>query len=481
MSAHAVQRSLWVPGLVAITVLSYLNGLTGPLQFDDHLLESDLAAQDWEMWWGSIAYRIRPLLKASYIISRSLGEVLGNIPFGHHLFSLGVHLLTVALAYRVARDLCTRVFPGVPNTAKSTVAAGCAAVLALHPLATEAVTYISGRSVALSTLFVFAALALHIRGSREAKAGARVILMGGAAMCFIAAVLTRETMIVLPAALFLFEWSRADLADRPFSSAQLIPALRHTGIYWVLAATAALWLMAHDGYANLVSVSRVIVQGRVTEPSLLPALRYFAERLPLLAPLSIDPDLSPQDLHGLRRLALALALAALLAGAWRLRLRSPHLLWGLAWIMIFLLPVYHMPLRHDPVSERHFYPALFGVGLIASMASARIAIRWAAASRSVAVVAGLMVMVMSGATVVRNADYTSEVALWASAARAAPGKPRVLNNLGVAYMKEERWDLAIPCFEHALTSDPGYRTARENLDRAMIKFATGNPDAEPEI
>ena len=481
MSVGAAASSMWVPGLVALTVLAYLNGLAGPLQFDDHLLEADQAAQDWAMWWGTIAYRIRPLLKASYVISYSLGKALGNIPLGHHLLSLGIHLLTVVLAYRVARDLSTSVFPDVPGAAGRATAAACAAVLALHPLATEAVTYISGRSVALSTLFVLASVALHMRGSQETSAGARVMRLGGAAVCYVAAVLTREAMIVLPAALLFYEWSRADRPEMPFSAARLIPALRHTLVYWALAATAALWLLMHDGYENLIAVSRVIVQGRVAEPSLLPALEYFASRLLLLAPLSIDPDLSLQDLSWPRRLVLALALASLFAWAWRARRRRPYWLWGLVWIMIFLLPVYLVPLRHDPVSERHFYPALFGIGLVASMEAARISARGKAASRYVAAATGLLVVGILGATIVRNADYTSEVALWASAARASPGKPRVINNLGVAHMKEQRWDLAIPCFERALASDAGYRAARENLDRAIIKLTTGNPDAEPEI
>jgi tetratricopeptide (TPR) repeat protein len=472
---------MWVPGLVALTVLAYLNGLAGPLQFDDYLLEADRAAQDWAMWWGTIAYRIRPLLKASYIISHSLGKALGSVPFGHHLFSLCVHLLTVVLAYRVARDLSTSIFPGVTGASGRATAAGCAAVLALHPLATEAITYISGRSVALATLFVLASMALHMRGSRETAAGARALWMGGAAVCYIAAVLTREAMIVLPAVLLFYEWSRADRPETPFSAARLIPAFRRTFGYWALAAAALLWLLMHDGYENLIAVSRVIVQGRVAEPSLLPALEYFAARLPLLAPLSIDPDLSPQDLSWPRRLVLALALAALLAWAWRARRRRPHGVLGLAWIMIFLLPVYLVPLRHDPVSERHFYPALFGVGLVASVEAARLAARGKVASRYVAAATGLLVIGMLGSTIVRNTDYISEVALWASAARASPGKPRVLNNLGVAHMKERRWDLAIPCFEHALALDPGYRAAQENLDRAIIKLTTGDPDAEPEI
>ena len=85
------------------------------------------------------------------------------------------------------------------------------------------------------------------------------------------------------------------------------------------------------------------------------------------------------------------------------------------------------------------------------------------------------------ATVVRNADYGSEVALWESAAISSPQKPRVFNNLGVAHMKESRFDLAIPCFERVLALDPGHRSAEEYLDRARLKHMTGNPEAEPEI
>jgi tetratricopeptide (TPR) repeat protein len=208
----------------------------------------------------------------------------------------------------------------------------------------------------------------------------------------------------------------------------------------------------------------------------LPALEYFAERLFLLAPLSIDPELRIDDLGLLHRVLLGAALIALVACAWRLRQRRPHWLFGIAWILLFLAPMYLVPLRHDPVAERHFYPALFGVGLIVSFEAARIAARGAAV-----VAATLVIVVMFGATVLRNADYLSEVDLWEATARASPGKARVFHNLGVAYMKEERWDRAVTSFDRALALDPGYRMAQQNRDRAALKRATGNPDAEPEI
>lgn len=67
---------LWLPVLLCLTLLAYVNGLAGPLQFDDHALETDRAARDLAVWWDSLGRRVRPLLKASYILSHSLGELV---------------------------------------------------------------------------------------------------------------------------------------------------------------------------------------------------------------------------------------------------------------------------------------------------------------------------------------------------------------------------------------------------------------------
>lgn len=475
----------WLPALLAATTIAYLNAVVGPLQFDDHLLPLDRATQGWPAWREALPHMVRPLLKASYVVSYGLGQRLQDIPLGHHLVNLGIHLVAVALAYRVACDLGKTVFRDLPGASSPAVAAASAAVLALHPLATEAVTYISGRSVALGTLFALVALLFHMRGARAHTRAERLLWTAGAVLGCVAAVLTREAMIIVPALLLLWEWARVDRRLSPFALRGMLEALRRTSVYWALAAAALLWLTLNDGYASLAGVSRTILQGRVGEPTLLYALEHFATRLLLVAPLSIDPSRRADDLVSLRGLALGGALLALLWAAWRVRQRRPHWLLGVAWILLFLAPMYLLPLRHDAVSERHFYPALLGVGLIVSLEAARFAGRGALARRAVTVMAIGGLLVLSGASVLRNSDYLTEVDLWEAAAqRTEPGqvpKARVFHNLGVAYMKEARWDRAVANFDRALELDPGYRSAQRNRARALVKLATGDPDAEPEI
>ncbi len=450
--------------LIALTTLVYLNSLFGPFQFDDYaVVATDHAAQDWASWWATLAHRIRPLLKASYVATHELGGWLEHSTLGHHIGNLLIHLAVVALAWRLAFVVATSFCLSLDIAGRA--ALGCAALLALHPLATEAVTYITGRSVALGTLLALAAALAQMQGNRVVAIAA-----------FAAALLSRETLIVIPALLMLLEWGRGDAEEQAFTLPRLRLALRRTAALWTVATIAMAVMLAHRRYGPLIELSTVIAQGRLESPSLLLALEYFATRLFLLAPLSIDPAIQPEQLGTAHRIAASLVAAAALLLAWRCRGSRPWWIIGSVWAVMTLLPMYLVPIRHDGVAERHFYPALWGVGFAFSC---EIAIRLRRGLAAVA--AGAAALVFSAATVMRNADYASEVALWDATSRGPYVKPRAFNNLGVAYLGERRWGEARVAFERALALDSGYAKARENLERAVAAQRTGDPFAEPEI
>lgn len=450
--------------LVAITALAYFNGLSGPFQFDDYAgPATDPAAHGWAAWWETLAHRIRPLLKASYVATHQLGGWLGHATLGHHLGGVLIHVAAVVAAWHLAFLLASSF--GLAAGIAGRAALGCAGLLALHPLATEAVTYISGRSVALGTLFVL--------GAAIAQMQERRVL---ALTAFAGALLSREAFVVVPALLMLLEWARGNAPGTAFGLTRLRLALRRTVLAWAAAAIAITVMLAHRRYGPLIELSTVIAQGRLDSPSLLLALEYFATRLLLLAPLSIDPAVQPEHLGVLHRVVASFTVAAVLALAWRHRTGRPWWILGLVWAIAVLLPMYLVPLRHDGVSERHFYPALWGVGFALSC---ELAVRLRPAlAIAVGCAAGFALFV---ATVMRNADYSSEVALWDAASRVPRAGPRAFNNLGVAYLGERRWDAARAAFERALVLDGGYTKARANLDRADAGQRTGDPFAEPEI
>ena len=142
---------------VAVVGMLYWPATTGPFQFDDYnVIVDNPAIHSLPAWFDSMP-GIRPLLKLSYTLNWSLlNGALSPQPFGFHLFNIGCHLLSTALVFTLLNRL------RADHRHGGLIALAGAALFALHPAQTEAITYICGRSVALMSLFYLAALVMWL-------------------------------------------------------------------------------------------------------------------------------------------------------------------------------------------------------------------------------------------------------------------------------------------------------------------------------
>ena len=274
-------------------------------------------------------------------------------------------------------------------------------------------------------------------------------------MALVAAVAARETMVFMVLVVWLFDVSRTDRPAPAFSLTRLRALWPSLAAGLIVALAAGAWMLGNDRYSLLLDLSAQIAGDRLGSPSLLVALRYFGQLLLLLRYPNIDPAVDGQ-MSTSTRLLLSLALLLMLVLAWRARRQRPEWALALAWGLALLAPLYLFAIRHDPVADRHFYPVLAPVAWLIATTIARLG-----RARGAVLAVALAVV-----TAVRNADYRSEVALWEAAARGAPGKVRVLNNLGVAYLAKQRWTEAQAVLQQALEIDPGHDLAAENLAQA---------------
>lgn len=426
--------------LLAAVALAYGNALSGPFQFDDWWAVTDRAAtRDLAGWWASLP-GIRPLLKLSY----ALNATLSPAPWHYHLANVGVHAGNAWLVLALLRALLPRLAPRSPDPAFAAFAA--ALLFALHPAATEAVTYVSGRSVSLAALPWLAALLCLVRGAGDPGARRWPWM---AALFFALALGVRETAAILPLA-----WAGVvACAGWPWRPAlrALLPSLG------VLAAAAAAAL-ATPGYASFFSWS-LRTRGPLAQAlGQLEAQAYFLSGpLPGLA-LNIDPDLRVPAGPGLAHaavLAAFLALAALAARQWRAR---PWIAFAFGLYLLALAPTNSVLPRFDLANDRHLYLALLAPALALGLGLAALRPR-AAGLAALALVAGLA----GTATHRRNADYASELALWTATVRASPQKARPWTNLGFARQQAGDDAGARAAYHCALRVDPAYRPARWNL------------------
>ena len=448
--------------LLCGVVFGYAPSVHGPYQFDDYLtVASDPAARSLDAWWQSAGSHVRPVLKASFVLTAALGAWTGDAASAHRAGNIAIHLAAILAFYALGRRAGRLLEPARDAGAADLHALLAAAVFALHPLATEAVSYVSARSASLSALGSVLALLAWLK-ARQAHGLVAATWFCAGATAFVVALGAREVAIVTPLAWLLLESLRPRAARDPgFARRRRLLALASAAC---VAAFVA-WMAWHPRYGPLLELSMRIAQARMHEHALATALGHLACVAALACAPNIDP--APPAWSALPAFALmaSLALAAVLAV--RERVRHPMAVFALAWAALWLLPIYAVPIRHDVVSERHAYPALWSLGWLAAavpstllQAPAR-ALRLAGGAIAATVLGTLLLL-----TQARNRDYASEVSLWEASARETP-RLRALNNLGAAYVAAGRWEDAQRVLRAAQSLDPDNRVVEMNLARAQ--------------
>jgi tetratricopeptide (TPR) repeat protein len=430
--------------LAAAVVLAYVNALGGTFQFDDYnVIVHNPAVHSLAAWLHSMP-GIRPLLKLSY----TLNWVIDSGPLGFRVFNIAVHAANAVLVYRllcaIGRDSAR--FGWAPFIG--------ALLFALHPVQTEAVAYVSGRSVSLMALFYLSSVSVWLHADRVPGATPWRILSAG---LFAAALLVKETAITLPFALLLLDAVRA-----PYRHT-MHEAVRRQGSHWLVLGAAFVLIAVSPTYRRFLETglsTRGAFENLLTQAN---AIWYLASQLLLPWRVNVDPDLPVISTWSTAVALQMLAIMALVALGLRNLNKRIWLAFAILWFFVHLAPTNSLLARLDVANDRQLYLASIGmfyaVGVVAQALLERTNRRML-----VAAVAGLMLAALGLVTILRNQTYASQVAFWHDAASKSPSKARVANNLGYAYQQEGNVEAARAEYERAIALDSGYWRARINLE-----------------
>jgi hypothetical protein len=451
-AAAAPRRDLAPAVLLLAVAAAYATSFAGGFQFDDwNVIVDEPRVRSLEAWWRSMP-GMRPLLKLSYALNHESGLGLA----GFHAANVALHAANALLALGILR----RLEPGGHPRA----ALAGALVFALHPVQTEAVTYLSGRSTALAATFALASVLAWQAG----RARGRGALTHVASPLLLAASLAaKELAAVLPAALVVLHLS--DRARPPSWRG----ALRDTAGHWAVVALAAAAFaagpyprMLRESLALRGPVENVLTQVR--------AVGWLAGQLVLVHRLDADPALPAVRVAGAGVVLLAAALLALAlwaVAALRRRPAAPATLWFLLW----LAPAGWWLPRAEPANDRQLYVALLAPAWLVG----RWLAAWASSGRARAAAAAALLAALAGATAARSLVYRDEVGFWEDVARKSPHGARAFNNLGWALAQEGRAAEAEAAFRRAVALDPTDYRARANLARLRGGDLTVPPGAAP--
>jgi Tfp pilus assembly protein PilF len=451
--------------VAALAVVAYLPALNNPFVYDDAVtVRNNASIHDLGNWRAVLLGSRRPVVNLSYAVSYALS---GTTPFGHHLLSVLVHALNAVLLFGLIgvawRDARERRGLAAAPAAEVWAQLGGASLFAVHPLATEAVGYVSGRAGVLCTTFVL----LAVLAVRRGLARRRGRWLAAGIGCYVLAVASKETAAMLPFVFLVY--------DR-----LLLPGTREDRRwrFWrchfpllALTALAGAWrvrsyVVLEGGHSRSLGYHWLTQLGVVW--------RYVGL---LLIPVSQSVVHSVVPVSSLLAPWPWLAGAGLLASlylALRFRARAPLVAFGWLWFLLLLVPSSAIALN-EHLSEHRVYEASAGIFLLVGFLfgslheeAARRRVPWRTPLLA-GLVAGLAIT-LTAATMARLKVWSSAIALWTDAVAKAPDVWAPRYALATAYMQAGQQARAAEEYRKAIEVLPTEPRAHENLGIALARL-----------
>jgi protein O-mannosyl-transferase len=201
-----LQRYAPILALLALTLAAYSGSFSGVIEGDAaSLVDLDSRVHAFtlenlrlitaETYWSAITSSTiyRPLVTLSWLVNYA-GFGNQRRALGYHVVNLAFHLIDVILAWLLILRIWGDPFPSFL----------AAAVFAIHPVNTEAVTNIAGRADLMAGVGVLGGLLLYL-SLPEAEGWMRRMTLAGLVLASCFGFLSKENAIILPAAMLLYD------------------------------------------------------------------------------------------------------------------------------------------------------------------------------------------------------------------------------------------------------------------------------------
>jgi protein O-mannosyl-transferase len=450
------REQLYVVLLLSLVVVAYGNALANGFAQDDELYIFNNHAVTAPSFKSLLAPNqfssvFRPVTFGSFAANWALR---GGRPLSYHAVNLVLHAAVTLLLYLVLRALLE------PAAEANWVALVAALLFAVHPIHTEAVTFIVGRAELLAAGFFLAAWLLHLRE--------RPIL---ALVCFVLAVLSKESAVAFLPLILVADYARGKMK----------PLWRYVGVACATVLYVVVLWEVNGGRFGQRAISfldnplaSLPAKLRVLN-ALSVAWKYVALQI-YPAVLSCDYSYNQITLYSnWRHLLPALVATVALLSLWvwavvkrwtGVAVAGAIYLAGFAVTANVLIPTGTI------MGERLAYLPSAGFCLLVAVLWYQLA---AKQPKAAWVLLGVVLVAFCARTIVRNRDWQNNYSLYTAAVRAVPGSAKMHAALGTQYNNRGEYELAKPELEKAIAIFPEYPEALESY--GLLKARMGQ-DAE---
>lgn len=434
--------------MVLLTILAYSNSLQGDFVWDDIYLVKEnpdlrtpaalprLFVSQFRISADETTPFYRPVAMVSFLLDYQIWKLN---PYGYHLTNLLLHLATTVLFYLVGRKLFS-----------DTAVIVATFIFALHPIHTESVSFISGRTDVLCAMFYLAALWLYLTEKHK------MLCRSAAVLCFAAALLAKEMAVTLPVILVALDlWVKGEKPSVRQVS-RYLPYVAVIMLYFVIRKTAL------AGQSLPLPSEAAFLFGLKTAPLMI--IKYLGV---LIFPWTLNSFYVVDTRLGLTDPVVLAGWVVILGLVVTIIIFRKKAAWCFSafCFLATLLPVLNLlHVGSVPMAERFAYiPSMgfawfLGLAFKQGLESDRDAWKYGTAA-----VLATLCLFYSGRTFVRNMDWRNDFVLYVRMVDTSPNSAVAHFNLGCVYRDQKDYQLAHRHWQEAARLNPRHAGAHNNL------------------
>ncbi len=442
--------------LISVSCIAlYSNTLKNPFVWDDHLLiEKNLLIQNWKFipdifthhlfyTTGEASTFYRPLQTLTLLLDYHIWHFKAA---GYHLTNLILHLLASILVYFLVLEIGE----------KHLTALWAGLLFAIHPIHTEAVSYIAGRADSLVTIFILLSLLAYRKNSNSSYICSVLFFTG--------ALLSKELALIFPFILLLYELSFAK------EKTEINPVVREKSSKggnlikpapFFITALGYIYFRFH--FLKFTETNLAFHFNRDYFLRLATSIKILFSYLGLL--------IFPQELKMARGYHLvksfldpafiifSFLLVIIIWAAIKSYHKSRFTFFFSFWFFIFLLPFLNILRLNALIAEHWLY--IPSIGFLALLG--RIIEKAVNRKKFLIFVFMPFFIYYASLTVTQNLQWQNEVKLYQKILKYNPEVVLVWYNLGTIYLREGSYEEAEKAFRNLLKLQPDHAKALVNL------------------
>jgi tetratricopeptide (TPR) repeat protein len=391
----------------------------------------------------------RPLLLFSFSLDYKIWRLL---PFGYHLTNTLLHILNAFLIYYLLFLIFKR----------KSVSFFTALLFLLHPLQTEAVTYVSGRGDPLSIFFVLISFIFYIF-AKEKKQNRFLIL---SCLFFAFALLAKESTIFFPGLILPYEFLFKENEKLKTVFLRISPLFLIAGLYFILRLT----LLNFGQTLNLYGESNIFTQNiryRIFTFLKILLIYYSLYFAPLNLHMERSTEILTTPFHPQAIISLVILFFILFISIYSLRKNNKILPFGFGLFFISLFPFSNIFVPISGLLYEHWlYFPLVGISLVISYLFLELLPKFSKFLRPISF--GFLIMFLiflSARTILRNLDWKDAITFYNQTLKYTE-TARIHNNLAMAYSDKGDFEKAISHYQRAIEISDIYPQTHNNLGNA---------------